>query len=227
MKAFLRQPWVISLLAGMITGYLRFTYWTFRWTIEGGAMADAVKANPDAGASMCVWHSGIPMSPTTWDPKSSKKMNALVSRSSDGELITQIFARLGFPAIRGSRTRENSVGDKGGSAAFREMVRWLKAGNAVAITPDGPKGPVRIMTEGAATVARAAGAQVLMVGIACRPCIRVNSWDTTVFPLPFARAAMVWDGPFTAEKGDDLAAITTDWGVSLNAVTDRAEAILA
>ena len=40
----------------------------------------------------------------------------------------------GFPAIRGSTAKNRTqVRSKGGAAAFREIVRWLKDGNGVAI----------------------------------------------------------------------------------------------
>jgi hypothetical protein len=66
-----------------------------------------------------------------------------------------------------------------------------------------------------------------MVGIAARPCLRLNSWDRTVIPLPFSRGAMVWDGPLHALGADAPAALAPDWEARLSAVTDRAEALLA
>ena len=82
------------------------------------------------------------------------------------------------------------------------------------------------MGDGTPTLAKITGAPVLLVGIACRPCIRAPSWDSTVLPLPFARAAMVWDGPFTAEREADPIELARDWQQRLTAVTERAEALL-
>jgi lysophospholipid acyltransferase (LPLAT)-like uncharacterized protein len=64
---------------------------------------------------------------------------------------------------------------------------------------------------------------VLFVGVAMKPCIRLNTWDRTIIPLPFARAAMVWDGPVTASRDDDPDILTTTWGERLSAVSRRAE----
>lgn len=75
-------------------------------------------------------------------------------------------------------------------------------------------------------LAKLTGAPVLMVGLACRPCIRLPSWDSTVLPLPFGRAAMVWDGPLVAATDTDSDMVAADWTARLNAVTDRAEALL-
>jgi lysophospholipid acyltransferase (LPLAT)-like uncharacterized protein len=67
---------------------------------------------------------------------------------------------------------------------------------------------------------------VILCGISSKPQIRVGSWDRTIIPLPFARAAMVWDGPVYANRDDDLEALARDWGARLSAANRRAEAIL-
>ena len=231
MKRLYRAAGVQSVLAAICSAYLGWVFSTLRWTREGHEKAQGVWARGQkegVGAILCFWHGRIPMSPTTWELESgAQDMRALISRSSDGEFIAQTMERLGFPAIRGSRRKEtNPAKEKGGSAAFRDMVRWVKEGGGVAITPDGPRGPAQQMGDGTPTLAKITGAPVLLVGIACRPCIRAPSWDSTVLPLPFARAAMVWDGPFTAEREADPIELARDWQQRLTAVTERAEALL-
>jgi lysophospholipid acyltransferase (LPLAT)-like uncharacterized protein len=66
----------------------------------------------------------------------------------------------------------------------------------------------------------------MMVGLACKPCIRLGTWDTAVVPLPFAKGAMVWDGPLYADNKSDLVALASDWAARLSAVTDRAEQLV-
>jgi len=231
MKRLYRTAGVQRALAAICSAYLGFVFRTLRWTKEGHEKAQSVWARGQAegvGAILCFWHGRIPMSPTTWELESgAQDMRALISKSADGEFIAQTMERLGFPAIRGSRRKEtNPAKEKGGTAAFRDMIRWVKDGGGVAITPDGPSGPAEIMGDGPPTLAKVTGAPVLLVGIACRPCIRANSWDSTVLPLPFARAAMVWDGPISPDRDADPLALAEDWGARLRAVTDRAEAIL-
>lgn len=226
MKQFVRSDAVQGALAGLFTGYLRLVYATSRWTREGQEKAQAVW---DAGgpAILCLWHQGIPISRPTWDlTKGAQPLRILISRSSDGEFITRTMANLGLGAIRGSRKKTESGKDKGGSAALRESLRWLKGDTAVAITPDGPHGPARIMGEGAPMMAAMAGAKVLLVGLAWRSCLRAPSWDRTILPLPFGRGAMVWDGPFHVERTDDPAQLAKAWTERLNALNDRAEALL-
>lgn len=222
-----RHPAVIRLGSFLLSSYLKFVFFTQRWTIEGIELARMVWNDRSNGAIMLLWHQGIPISAAAWPRKEhGQEMRALISRSSDGEFIAQVMDDLGYPAIRGSRRRENSVGDKGGAEALRDMVKWVKGGGAVAITPDGPKGPARTMGEGPATAARLSGAPVILVGLASKPCIRIKSWDRTILPLPFSKAAAVYCGPVTLSRSDDPSAITAEWTERLNRAQDRAEAIV-
>lgn len=226
-KTFGRRPEVIRLGSWLFSSYLRLCYATMRWRREGLDHARAVWADRSTGAMLLFWHQNIPLAPPTWPHREKgQPMRALISKSSDGEFITQVVMDLGFPAIRGSRQRENSVGDKGGAAALRDMVKWVKDGGGVAITPDGPKGPARLMAEGPPTAARLSGAPVILVGLACEPCFRIRSWDRTVVPLPFSKGAIVYHAPLRADRDADLSALARDWSGKLNAVTDRAEALV-
>ena len=116
--------------------------------------------------------------------------------------------------------------NKHGEQAFRDMVKWVKDGGGVAITPDGPRGPAEHMEKGTPSLARVTGAPVIFVGLAAKPCLRLGSWDQTMIPLPFAKAAMVWDGPTGAGRGDDPDQLVEDWAARLSAVTRRAEALV-
>jgi len=224
----LRSPFVVRLLAAVLAAYLRLVYATIRWTREGQDEAEGVwKAG--GGAILCFWHARIPIALPTW-PNDSKRqqIHALISQSADGEFIARAVEHIGFPAIRGSSKKKNDLAkNKGGEQAFREMLRWVKAGNAIAITPDGPRGPAQTMEKGTPVLAQITGAPVLMVGLAAKPCLRLGTWDRTVIPLPFSRGAMVWEGPIRVGRDEDSEALAADWARRLTALTDRAEALLA
>jgi lysophospholipid acyltransferase (LPLAT)-like uncharacterized protein len=221
----------MGLMTNLMSGYLALTYRTLRWTREGQAIPQAVWAEAleaRSGAILALWHSRVPVGPTTWPQGADKpEIRVLVSQSRDGEFIARVIAKLGLPSIRGSSLKKTDTAkNKGGEQAFRDMVKWVKDGGAMAITPDGPRGPVEVMQKGAVALARVSGAPVLFVGVAMKPCIRLNTWDRTIIPLPFARAAMVWDGPATAGRDDDPDALAEAWGVRLSAVSRRAEALV-
>ena len=225
MKKLLRSQAVIGAAAAIVGAYLRFAYATTRWT-----QVDREKAKilfDGQPVILCFWHRLVPMAPVVWPKAHLPKLRVLVSQSADGELITRTIAHLGIKAIRGSsQKRTDPAKTKGGMAAFREMARWVKTGGSIAITPDGPRGPAQEMAEGAPVLARFTKAPMIAVGVASRPCIRLKTWDRTVFPVPFARGVIVWDGPLLAADEDD-AALAKVWGERLNAALERAESLAA
>ena len=140
------------------------------------------------------------------------------------EFIAKAVALQGFPAVRGSSAnKDKAEAAKGGSRALRDGLRQLKIG-ALAITPDGPRGPACVMAEGMPLMARMSGAPVLFIGVSCNPAIRLNSWDRAVLPLPFSRGAIVYDIARFPE-GAAVADVIGAWTDLLTAVEARADAI--
>ena len=227
MKALVRSAPVQAVLAVLLAAYLGVALRTMRWRWIGREHAEAVW---DAGGPVivCFWHSRIALSPACWPLSRAQTPRALISLSADGEFIARAVGRLGFPAIRGSSGDPDKPDRaKGGAQALRAMLRWLKGSRGVAITPDGPRGPVEVMGDGPPILARLSRAPVLLVGLAARPCLRLGSWDRAVLPLPFAQGAIVWDGALRAAPGSDAAALGEDWTGRLKAATQAAEAALA
>ena len=222
----LRLPWLQAVLAALLAAYLRATLRTLRWRHEGRERAEAVW---DAGGPVivCFQHGRIALSPACWPLDRAQEPRAMISLSADGAFVARAMEALGFPAVRGGAGKASA---KGGAGAFRETLRWLKGGGGIAITPDGPRGPAGSMTDGPPLLAKASGAPVLLVGLAARPCVRLNSWDRHAVPLPFGRGAIVWEGPFHVPRDADAEAVARDreaWRAALQAATDRAEALVA
>ena len=65
-------------------------------------------------------------------------------------------------------------------------------------------------------------APVLLIGLSCRPALRLNSWDRALLPLPFGRGAIVWDEARYPE-GADVADVAADWAARLTAVEAEAD----
>lgn len=226
MKSLLRADWLQALAASLLAGYLNLTLKTIRWRQADLPIAEAVW-DAKGPVIVCFWHSRISISPACWPLDRAQEPRALISLSSDGEFIARAMEKVGFPAIRGSTAkRTDQVKVKGGAAAFRDVLRWLKGGGGIAITPDGPRGPAEQMTDGPPLLAKVSRAPVLLVGLACTPCLRLNSWDQAIVPLPFGRGAIVWKGPFGAEGEADVDQLGRDWAERLTAATAEAEAML-
>ncbi len=219
----LRNPLIQKVLSSILTAWMRFCFATIRWTHEGREHAEEVWA-AQGGVICAFWHSRIALSPASWDLTRAQPTKALVSLSSDGQFLARALAQQGFPAIRGSSANKDK-GDaaKGGSRALRDGLRQLKVGG-LAITPDGPRGPSRVMAEGMPLMAKMSGAPVVFIGVSCNPAIRLNSWDRAVLPLPFSRGAIVYDLARYPE-GAEITEVTTAWTDRLTAVEARADAI--
>ena len=219
----LRIPWVQTTLAWVLAKWMQFCFATIRWTHENEAVAEAVW-DKGGGVLCAFWHSRIGLSPACWPLGRAQSAKALISLSADGEFIAKAVARQGFPAVRGSSTNKDKAEKaKGGTQALRDGLKQLKLG-ALAITPDGPRGPANVMAEGLPLMAKLSKAPVLFIGLSCSPAIRLKSWDKAVLPLPFGKGAIVWDRAWFPE-GAEMADVVAEWTTRLTAVEARADAI--
>jgi lysophospholipid acyltransferase (LPLAT)-like uncharacterized protein len=98
----------------------------------------------------------------------------IISQSKDGEYIAGVLDWYGVESVRGSSTR-------GGSAAFREMLRDAREGKNIAFTPDGPKGPAQVAKDGVVVAAKATGLPIVPVAFAAKKksfCDRGTAWSS-------------------------------------------------
>jgi lysophospholipid acyltransferase (LPLAT)-like uncharacterized protein len=193
MKQLLESAWFQGLMAGLMVGYLKFCYKTTNWTHEGREAIEAIWATGEP-VVLLLWHQRVHYAPACWPLDRAQKMCVLVSLSKSGEFSVKTNSKFGYHIIRGSAAKKTDTAkQKGGAQAFREMLRWIRAGNAVALTPDGPRGPAHEMSEGALKLAQMADAHLIVIGQASSRFIALSSWDKQRVPLPFAKGAMVWD----------------------------------
>ena len=219
----LRNPLIQSVLAWLLARWRRFCYATIRWEHHTQELAEAIWKQ-GGGVLVVFWHSRTSLAPYSWPLDRAQPVKGVISRSVDGEFVAKAVARLGIPAVRGSSSNKDKTDrDKGGTQALRDGLRQLKVGG-LAITPDGPRGPVRTMAEGLPLMAKLSKAPVLFLGLSCNPAIRLNSWDKALIPRPFGKGAVVWDRADFPE-GADLADVIADWTERTTAVEARADAI--
>lgn len=117
-----------------------------------------------------------------------------VSEHADGEIGARIAQRMGFVTARGSSTR-------GSSRLVREMLRFArKEGRSLALTPDGPKGPLRQTKPGIIYLAGRLERPIVPSGLAVLPRKELRSWDRFVIPYPFARMVAVLGAPMSVPR---------------------------
>jgi lysophospholipid acyltransferase (LPLAT)-like uncharacterized protein len=126
---------------------------------------------------LCAWHQDIYFS--AWLLR-NHNLTAMISSSRDGEYIFQVLRQFGFDAARGSSTR-------GGLGAMKQLIRCVRQGTPVAITPDGPQGPPHEAQEGIVALARSTGAPILPWRYEAQACWQLDSWDQHKIPKPFTR----------------------------------------
>ncbi|MDO8806658.1 MAG: lysophospholipid acyltransferase family protein [Elusimicrobiota bacterium] len=148
-----------------------------------------------------------------------RNLVGLISKSKDGEYMARILQRFGFSFVRGSTT-------SGGFLSLRSLIKAARAGFSLAITPDGPKGPVFKVQPGAIYLAQKAGIPVIPCASAYTKKKILRSWDKYQFPLPFGRIQVVYGAPFYVAEADDIPAKAIELENVLNALTAEAEELL-
>jgi lysophospholipid acyltransferase (LPLAT)-like uncharacterized protein len=170
-----------------------------------------------------VWHGRILMVP--WltarlrRTRGARAVRVLASRSRDGELVARWVARFGLTVVRGSSSR-------GGAGALRALAASVRAGEDVAVVPDGPRGPRERLQPGLVVLASVTGAPVVPLAFAARPARRLASWDRFLVPLPFARAAVVFGKAATVARDADRETARADLERALREVTETADRLV-
>lgn len=174
--------------------YIRLLHATMRLEYRGREHLDDARRDPGQFI-LAFWHSRFLMMPYSYP---GEKITVLVSRHRDAELIARILERFGHDVTKGSSTR-------GGAAGLLEILRKVKRGCDVGITPDGPKGPRRRVKPGVIGVARLSGLPIVPVAFSASRGRRLNSWDRTLLPRPFSRGVFVYGEPIRVprESGED------------------------
>jgi lysophospholipid acyltransferase (LPLAT)-like uncharacterized protein len=118
----------------------------------------------------------------------ARKPTALISASRDGEVAADLVERFGFETVRGSSSR------RGASAVLR-LTQIIAEGGDLAITPDGPRGPVYEVSAGTIFLAQKSGAPVLPFHVEFSRAWRMKSWDRFFLPVPFSTVHVFFGQP--------------------------------
>ena len=131
------------------------------------------------------WH-GTMLIP--WYINRKKNFAALISKSKDGDLLAKILKNWKYEVVRGSST-------SGGSVALGIMVDYAKNNSSVAITPDGPRGPMHKMKAGAVIAAKKGRIPLVLCGIGIKKKKILKSWDGFEVPMPFTKVNLIFSDP--------------------------------
>jgi len=133
-------------LTRLIAATMSFTYVNF----------EGYSARLDDGGQIILafWHGRLMMMPYAYP---GRGITVLVSRHRDGELVARAVRGFGIEAVSGSSTR-------GWFAGLKGLLKSVKEGRDLAITPDGPKGPRFKAQMGAIQIASRTGLPIIPMG---------------------------------------------------------------
>ncbi len=177
------------LLATLGATILRGLFFTIRLRVtDRSGIMDGTLRDPFI---VCFWHNrilGITLAFLRRYPRARQGVTVLTSPSRDGEILARFVGAFGMGAVRGSSSRR-------GSRALLELIRILRGGGDVAITPDGPRGPRYCLGPGVIQLASTTSAPVVPLHASFSRALRLKTWDGFIIPLPFSTISVSIDTP--------------------------------
>ena len=161
---------------------LLFRLWTFSIRFEYKSQNGKTELeNHQDPIILFLWHNRLFLA-GEWHSRfrKNKTCYGLISASRDGAWLETFYGWAGIKAIRGSQNRR-------GAQAVRELIKVIKSGNDVGVTPDGSRGPRYKPKQGAVVLARIAKQPLLLLSFQYSHCIKLKSWDEFVIPYPFSK----------------------------------------
>jgi lysophospholipid acyltransferase (LPLAT)-like uncharacterized protein len=171
----------------------------YTWKFEG---IDEQKQSPNIYA---FWHRNL--LPLIYRRR-NEKIGVIVSKSKDGEFVAGPLKVFGFETIRGSSS-------KNGANAAKNMIKYVKK-NHVAITPDGPKGPIFEIKDGLTFIAYISKKPIVPISIEIDKEWILNSWDKFRIPKPFAHIKIIYHSKIYVKNKSEIDSMKNIIKKSLN-----------
>jgi len=222
-KDWLQSDQVQEAINWLLAKYVSFVHRTGRWEFVHKEYMDQATSmlgsdegkQHDGPMIFAFWHGRLPLMWAVTDRPGL--VNVLISEHRDGRLIARIMERLGLKVVTGSTSR-------GGAKALLQMVRFLKNGERIGITPDGPRGPRMHAQMGVIALAQRSGAPILPLSLSAKSCRFLGSWDRMQIPNPFTKGMFIFAEPMIVPKdAKDLEPYRLQLEKTLNDLTAEAD----
>ncbi len=182
-----RAHWPQHVAVWLVSWFLRGLFLTLR-PVEVEQQSLRRLLESDTPIVVAFWHGRLLFPLRLAQIYRQRDVTVLVSRSRDGEWISQIAQRFGVLPTRGSSYR-------GGVRGLLEIIRLVRQGYIACVTPDGPRGPRYQVQPGIVTLAHKTGAAILPVTYSAKWRKVMRSWDRFILPMPFSRIVVVYGEP--------------------------------
>ena len=182
----IRNRYLVRFVGWAATRFAKLLFLTVRKDyFEFGEVLTPRERKDDGRSIYAIWHENL-LFPTVIFGNPS--IAVLISKHADGQILASLIHSMGMGTVLGSTNR-------GGVEALRKLVAEDVSWKHLAVTPDGPRGPRRIVQPGIIYVAAKTGMTIIPCGVAYRKPIRAKSWDRFAFPTPFGKAYFVTSEP--------------------------------
>jgi len=183
-KRYRTHPVVLGVLTRLAALLLGGLSRSLRVDYVGREVLDRLIQAEGRRVMLAFWHGRLLMMPFNYPAPWA----TMVSWHPDGEYISRVVERFGIHSVRGSARR-------GGPGALLGMIRALRRGYHLAITPDGPLGPREEVKPGTIELARLAATPIIPVAFAASRGKFLRTWDRFLIPYPFGRGVFIFGEP--------------------------------
>jgi len=187
----IRARWLNKLIAVLGTMVFRMLFLTVRWRHihvhpEGTPYA---RATGRQRYTFCLWHDNILL---CIFGHRTYQLSGLISQHVDGGYLADVARICGIEPVRGSTTR-------GGASAVRKLLEMPEM--HLAITPDGPQGPMRKMKDGVGYLSARADRPIVPTAICGNSMwLLKGRWSHLSIPKPFSRVVAIAGAPITLPR---------------------------
>lgn len=140
------------------------------------------------------WHGEMIFQPFLYEQIREKPNGrVIISHHADGEIAARTIAFFDLKAIRGSTSR-------GAIRVLLQAFSFLKKGEDLAITPDGPRGPYHNIADGIVAITQKNDYPVVIFRLFAKRCWHLSSWDRFMIPKPFTEVHCIAMPPLSLKN---------------------------
>lgn len=190
------KKWMSPLLPILSYGaylFLKLYFLTLRTSLSITKETKKALEDTSKGAVLMVWHDSLFALPLLANLCKNRPVTILISKSRDGDIPTRIahfFKGVATIRVQGGARH----------IAVQESLEALQQNRLLLITPDGPRGPKRVMKPGSCFLAQKADVSLFSFRWTASRTAHLSTWDAFRIPLPFSSIHAHLDGPFTTQS---------------------------
>ena len=177
------------LICKVVFLYIKFILFTSKFEIIYDGFD--FKGYENKQSIFVTWHGRVLIMPII-NPSKIKSC-AIVSDHNDGRLIGGVIKQAGVNLIYGSSNRRRI-------SALKEIMLGISKGLNFLVTPDGPRGPARMVEGAIINIASTTGLPIMPSSYSSKRAKIFNSWDHFMFPFPFNKITAVFTKPIIIPK---------------------------